>query len=350
MVYRRKTYGKARPKGRGGYQSRGRRRAGGSGRGGRSVPYRKKGSYAKGIRGKAHGKKMVRSKKSSSSSLRKSVIRALATTNTYVYEESTRVSWLTNTKYSGLVANTGLPDWGAEYYPPDMLNDVAAFVRQQIPTPTGNGLAGFFSGNPIDVYVTRSEVRMTVSSCYQVPIYGRWWCFESRYDGQNGDPPNLYNNEIGSYQGTVGGLTSILPMRISQLGTTPFNFRAVCQGYKIRPMSKVFKLEPAQPRTFKHVSKKRVHVTPRMINLIAVKHTKFFCFEFWGVPLNDATVVTNVASSPGVVDIISGATYDYEYIPIPNSYKSFGNDLPNITGPSVMVDTTKLPTLTPASS
>lgn len=284
------------------------------------------------------GKKMVRSKRSKAPGFRLAVIRALATTNQYVYEESQRVTWNANNKSSCLAYPTGGGAWGAEYFPIDIVGDLVTFVRQQIPLPNANGLAGFASGNPFDVYVTRTSVKMTVANCSQAPVFGRWYCFESRYDGQNVDPPNAYNNEITSYQGAVGGLSGVAPLTYNALASTPFSFRALCQSYKIRPMSKIFRLEPTKPRVFKHTSKHVCHVTPRMINLVAVKKTKFFGFEFWGGPVNDFAVNTRVGTAAGAVDIINEASIDYEYRPIPNSYKSNADDLGVITTASLMVN------------
>lgn len=333
MVYRKKTYGKSRGSKSTGRSRYGRGRgAGGTGRGGRTVPYRKK-TYARGIR--VPKKKMVRGKKSSSSSFRKAVIRALATTNTNIYEQAQRITFNGGTKQSGFNYAVGTGAWATEYYPPDMMADLVAQAREELPTPVGTGVTGFSGGAPIDVYCTRSGVSMTVTSCYQLPIFGRWYCFSSRFDGQDYDPVQQYSNDIANIQGSVASSLG-QPVTADLIGSTPFNFRSVCQTYKIRAMSKVFRLEPGQPRRFKHTSKKVVHITPRMIGINAMKHTKFFMFEFWGMPINDSANKNNVNTSGGAVDVVCTQSQDYEFRPIPNTYKVFNADTGTVTTPSAL--------------
>lgn len=350
MVYKRKrsAYGK----GTKGKFTRARygRGTGSAGRSRRTKPYAKR-SFRRATTKSAHIKKMVRSKKPSSSGFRKAVIRALASTNTYVIQETQRVTWNAGTKASPFAYPVGGGAWAIEYWPPDMLNDITSFVRQQESAkPWGDGIMDFSPGSPLDCYVTKCTVTQTISSCYQVPVYGRWWCFESRYDGNTLDPPTAYSNEINFYQGSIGGLTGVGSLSFADLGSTPYNFKALCTNFKIRPMSKLFKLYPNQPRTFKHTTHKMFHVTDRLINLDCCKLTKYFAFEFYGTPVNDAANKTFISTSAGIVDIITVTSSDYEFRPMQNRYKDINFGLQTITTPSVMVDNTNAPTTAPTSS
>lgn len=234
--------------------------------------------------------------------------------------------------------------WGTEYYPPGMMADIVAQSRQEIAAPVGlaTTISGFQPGAPIDTYVSRCDVTMTVVNCTQIPCYGRWYCLEARFDGMDYDPQQQYANDIANIQGAVGSSLG-QPLTADLIGTTPYNFRSVCETYKIRPMSKVFKLEGGQPRVFKHVSKRYVHVTPRFIGVNAVKSTKFFMFEFWGMPLNDSTTKNNVNTAAGAVDVVLTETTSYEYRPSPQTYKVFNSDVGVVTTPSVMAQNTLVP-------
>lgn len=325
--------------------SYGRKRTGG---GGKRVRFRVGGgAYSK--RSRPGSKKMVRSSKSSSSSFRKAIVRALATTNTNVYEEAQRITFNGGTKQSGFNYAVGTPAWAAMYYPPDLMADIVAMVREQLPTPVGTGITGFSGGAPIDAYATACAITMTVTSCYQLPIFGRWYCFSSRFDGQDYDPVQQYANDIANIQGSVASSLAA-PLTADLIGTTPFNFRSVCQTYKVRAMSKVFKLLPGQPRVFKASSKKVVHITPRMIGINACKYTKFFMFEFWGMPINDSANKSQVNTSGGALDIVNTTTLSYEYRAIPNTYKSFQSSVGTITTPSAMTLNTIVATTSPITS
>lgn len=308
---------------------------------------RGKGSYNK--RPRTFKKKMVRSSKSSASSFREAVVRALATTNTNIFEESQRVTFNGGTKQSGFNYPVGGGAWATMYYPPDIMQDIIAQMREQIPTPVGTGVAGFNGGAPIDCYITGCSISQTVKSCYQFPIMGRWYCFTSRYDGQDYDPAQQYANDIANIQGSVASALG-QPVTADLIGTTPFDFRSVCQTYKIRAMSKIFKLEPGATKVFKASSKKVLHVTPRFIGINACKQSKFFMFEFWGVPINDSVNKGNVNTSAGVVDIVGTISTNYQYRSIPNTYKVFNSNVGVVTTPSAISLSNIVVTTTPVNS
>jgi len=334
MVGKRKRYNAKSRKG-GSKSSNGGRGGTGSSRSGKSKSYRKS------KRSTSKGSKVVRSKRSSASSFRKAVIHALAVTNTSVFEQSQRVTFNGGTKQSGFNYPVGTGAWAAEFDPPSMMSDVLAQTRQETAAPMGfaSAVTGFAPGIPIDVYVTRSSVSMTITNCQAIPIYGRWYCLESRFDGQDYDPQQQYNNDISNMQGSVG--TSLgQPLTADLVGTTPFNFRGLCEAYKIRPMSKVFKIEGGRPKRFHHSTKRTLHLTSRYIGINACKATKYFMFEFWGFPINDSVSKNFVNTSGGAVDIVCTSTMDYEYRPIPNNYKVFNSELGAVTTPSVMANNT----------
>lgn len=343
MGYKRKrTYGKGYK--RGGSHAGGGRRTGGSRRIGRTKSRYKKRAYTKSVR-KSTKKVASRSKGSSSSKFRAAVIRAIASTNTYVNTETQRVSWNYGTKCSGFQYAVSTGAWGASYWPVDIASDVVALARLQIPLPSGI----MSPGNPFEVYLVRQKLVQTITNCYQIPCFGRWYCFTSRYDGLTEDPVSAYSLERTFLQGATGvGSTTALESGL--IGSTPYNFRAVCQSYKIRSMSKVFRLEPGVARRFSYTQKKFLHITPRIIDLSAIKQTKFFMFEFWGPPINDSTTPTHLNTAAGVVDIFTTYSTDYESRPIPNTYKDFYSGAQAITTPSVFVNSTDVVTTTPTVS
>lgn len=273
-------------------------------------------------RGKRGGKKGT----SRSSAFAKRVLQVVSAPGRYTYQETFRATWPTG------VQHCGLQDSSLQIYIYDvdtMMNAIWPLTQAVRPQttilPVGNqgGIDDGKQGDPLDFYIKsgRCDIRLT-NQCSAL-VDGTMWLLKSRYD-QEDNVAEAYTGALAQ-QGSVGPNYTIIggeSWTADDVGATPFDFRALCQRYKIFRKAQ-FKMQAGETKRFLHQKNQLLHVTERMSGLDILRQTECIFFTFSGNTMNDFYNKSLIGTASGAVDV--SFTVSHEYVVQPGQY--YLNDL-----------------------
>lgn len=152
------------------------------------------------------------------------------------------------------------------------------------------------------------------------------WTLESRYDIDK-ELAQVYSDEL-SQTGYVGSAMASTKLDDEDYGSTPFNFRNVCQLWKVIRKKK-FAILPGESKSVRHSIKRLLHITDRIGNLDCIKGTQAIHWNAVGPPVNDVTTKSSVASAQGSMDVLQRLSYNYMMKPVQNRYIDFHDVQPS---------------------